>query len=65
VFYKEASFWDVIMEGNVLRVVKEINYASSYLFGLGHFVELRGSFTFFSLSFLFMRPRISIQPHTP
>jgi hypothetical protein len=48
VFCKEAGFRDVIMEGDALNVVKEINSNPPYLSRLGHFVEaIKREFDFF------------------
>jgi len=37
IFCKDVGFRDVIMEGDALNVVKEINSAPPYLSRLGHF----------------------------
>jgi hypothetical protein len=39
IFCKDVGLRDVIMEGDALNVVKEINSAPPYLSRLGHFVE--------------------------
>jgi hypothetical protein len=58
VFCKEAGFRDVIMEGDALNVVKEINSNLPYLFRLGHFVEaIKRELDFFQSILFVYAPR--------
>jgi len=58
VFCKEAGFRDVIMEGDALNVVKEINSNPPYLSRLRHFVEaIKRELDFFQSILFVYAPR--------
>jgi hypothetical protein len=65
VFCKEAGFRDVIMEGDALNVVKEINSNPPYLSRLGHFVEaIKRELHFFqSIHFVYAPRELNYAAH--